>query len=295
MARKVNPISNYNKSIFLDILVYIILIALSLTFFHLGIPILAFCDDNESKIEGGGAEASSSAPLQQEGASSHTNPTGSPSLSEQFPILRMASPELREMEEQFRYEEERSSSAREMAGPSNAGPSNPEPISIPISTISQDIIWDKLVQKNFSLEASLRNRILGLKQSPFLLGKTVDQYWSDIKLELDEAPSQREYNRLIDFENRDLLIRELKHESFFLFNKVLTEYPTLREKAPYNPEECLIDFLNEKEELIPERDPVKRDEQTISLLRDIIKDSRIHGPKSYYIKQIIDARLPWER
>jgi hypothetical protein len=71
----------------------------------------------------GGAEASSSAPLQQQGASSHTNPNGSPSLSEQFPILKMPSPKLREMQEllsHFRYENEASSSAREMAGPSNA-------------------------------------------------------------------------------------------------------------------------------------------------------------------------------
>ncbi|MFS7967921.1 hypothetical protein Hanom_Chr09g00791541 [Helianthus anomalus] len=120
----------------------------------------------------------------------------------------MASPELKEMEEQLIDEEdERSSSAHEMPLPSDAGPSNLAPISIPISTISQDTIWDNL-------------------------GKTVDQYWSDIKLELAEAPSQREYNRLIDFENRDLLIRELKHESLTLLNKMLIEYPTLREKGP---------------------------------------------------------------
>ncbi|KAI3668562.1 hypothetical protein L1987_88441 [Smallanthus sonchifolius] len=119
----------------------------------------------------------------------------------------MASPELREMQEQWRDEEdERSSSAREMPGPSNAGPSNPAPISIPVSAISQDLIWGNLVQNNFSLETSL-------------------------------------------------------------------QYPTLREKAPYNPEECLIDFLNEKEELTPEWDPVKKDERNLALLKDLIKDS----------------------
>jgi hypothetical protein len=119
--------------------------------------------------------------------------------------------------------------------------------------------------------------------------------WADLKLELAEAPSQREYNRLIDFENRDLLIRELKQDNLNLLNQILTEHPTLREKAPYNPEECLIDFLNEKEELTPAQDPVKRDEQNIAFLKEILKDSRIHGPKSYYIKTVLDARLPWER
>lgn len=252
---------------------------------------------------GGGAEASSSAPLQQQGASSHTNPNGSP---EQFPILKMASPKLREMQElvsHLRYENEASSSAREMAGPSNAGPSNPGPISIPISTISQDLIWEKLVEKNFSLESSLRNRILGLKQSPFLLDKTVDQYWSDIKIELDEAPSQREYNRLIDFENRDLLIRELKHESLSLFNKTLTEYPALRENAPYNPEECLIDFLNEKEDFNENEtsfthlvdDPEEKEKRLLEFLNKVIQDFRRHGKNSAYIKEILDKRLPWEK
>ncbi|KAI3664741.1 hypothetical protein L1987_89477 [Smallanthus sonchifolius] len=133
----------------------------------------------------------------------------------------MASPELREMQEQWRDEEdERSSSAREMPGPSNAGPSNPAPISIPVSAISQDLIWGNLVQNNFSLETSLRNRILRLNKSPFLLGKT---------------------------------------------------YPTLREKAPYNPEECLIDFLNEKEELTPEWDPVKKGRAESSIIEGSYK------------------------
>jgi hypothetical protein len=208
----------------------------------------------------------------------------------------MASPELNEMEEQWRDEEdERSSSAREMPGPSDAGPSNPQ-IEIPVSTISQDTIWDNLVQKNVSLEGSLRNRILRLKESPFLLGKAADQYWSDLKLELAEAPSQGEYNRLIDFESRDLLIRELKQESLDLFNQILAEHPTLREKAPYDPEECLVDFLDEKEkELCRERDPVKRDEQHIAFLREILKESRRLGPESYYVKEIVDPRLSWER
>ncbi|KAI3666660.1 hypothetical protein L1987_88822 [Smallanthus sonchifolius] len=122
-------------------------------------------------------------------------------------IVGMASPELREMQEQWRDEEdERSSSAREMPGPSNAGPSNPAPISIPVSAISQDLIWGNLVQNNFSLEN-------------------------------------------------------------------IPPVSTLREKAPYNPEECLIDFLNEKEELTPEWDPVKKDERNLALLKDLIKDS----------------------
>nr|YP_010191834.1 hypothetical protein LK184_mgp07 [Helianthus occidentalis]YP_010191864.1 hypothetical protein LK292_mgp27 [Helianthus tuberosus]QZL38878.1 hypothetical protein [Helianthus occidentalis]QZL38908.1 hypothetical protein [Helianthus tuberosus]UBT13010.1 hypothetical protein [Helianthus strumosus] len=54
MARKGNPISVRNyQSIFIDILIYLVLISLSLTFMKLGIPIMAFCDsgeDDESRI-----------------------------------------------------------------------------------------------------------------------------------------------------------------------------------------------------------------------------------------------------
>nr|GEX47381.1 ATPase subunit 4 [Tanacetum cinerariifolium] len=44
---------------------------------------------------------------------------------------------------------------------------------------------------NLSFEASMRNRILRLEQddSPYLLGKVKETYWSDIRLMLEHAPS----------------------------------------------------------------------------------------------------------
>ncbi|GJY25189.1 hypothetical protein Tco_0399915 [Tanacetum coccineum] len=61
---------------------------------------------------------------------------------------------------------------------------------------------------NRSFEASMRNRILRLEQddSPYLLGKAKGTYWSDIRLMLEHAPSQNEYNRLLEFENALLII-----------------------------------------------------------------------------------------
>ena len=66
------------------------------------------------------------------------------------------------------------------------------------------------VTHNYSLESSMRNRIVALENSNtiFLLDKERGVYWSEIKTALDQAPSQIEYNRLIAFENRDPQIRE---------------------------------------------------------------------------------------
>nr|GEU55422.1 ATPase subunit 4 [Tanacetum cinerariifolium] len=62
---------------------------------------------------------------------------------------------------------------------------------------------------NQSFEPSMRNRILHLEQddSPYLLGKAKGTYWSNIRLILEHAPSQNKYNRLLEFENKDLQIR----------------------------------------------------------------------------------------
>nr|YP_009382467.1 hypothetical protein AEK19_MT2037 [Utricularia reniformis]ART32196.1 hypothetical protein AEK19_MT2037 [Utricularia reniformis] len=47
---------------------------------------------------------------------------------------------------------------------------------------------------------------------------------------LDQAPTQHEYKRLLEFENP-----ELKHECYSLFQQVLSQHPALAENAAYNP------------------------------------------------------------
>lgn len=63
---------------------------------------------------------------------------------------------------------------------------------------------------------------------------------------LDQAPSQKEYHRLLDFENRELQIQERKHLCYSLFQQVLAHHPALAENAAYNPQEAFIDFFDEK-------------------------------------------------
>lgn len=83
------------------------------------------------------------------------------------------------------------------------------------------------VEPNRSLETSLHQRLkaFGNEESPFLMGKTRTQYFSEVQQSLKSASSQMEYNWLLDSENRDLQIRELKKESCFLFREVLRHHP----------------------------------------------------------------------
>lgn len=91
----------------------------------------------------------------------------------------------------------------------------------------------------------MQSRIKSLErdQTLFLIDQEKGQYWSEVKKTLDQAPSQKEYTRFLEFENRDLQIRERKHECYSLFQRVLARYPALAENAASNPNESCIDFF----------------------------------------------------
>ncbi|KAK4731390.1 hypothetical protein R3W88_024378 [Solanum pinnatisectum] len=58
------------------------------------------------------------------------------------------------------------------------------------------------------MEASMLNQIRKLERqnSPFLFSKAKREYWSEVKTTLHNCGSQKEYYRLLCFENRDLKI-----------------------------------------------------------------------------------------
>ena len=136
---------------------------------------------------------------------------------------------------------------------------------------------------NRSFESSMQNRILRLEQddSPYLLGKAKGTYWSDIRLQLEHAPSQKEYNRLLEFENKDLQIRELQHECLRLFEGVLKQNPPLANQVPYNPEEAFNDFLNkdydQRDQLFPAL-ICDRDGKELYFLGDVRQRLKNEGP-----------------
>ncbi|XP_054789301.1 uncharacterized mitochondrial protein AtMg01280-like [Prosopis cineraria] len=144
------------------------------------------------------------------------------------------------------------------------------------------------IKVNASFESSMRNRIACLERdnSPYLLDKAKGEYWAEIKDELNHTSSQREYNILLEFENRDLRIRELKHSCSSCFQQVLLRHPTLADQAPYHPQEVFDDYLDERREALDRlaEEPVgprprgqgvpveERDRREIAFLEDLLSD-----------------------
>ena len=94
------------------------------------------------------------------------------------------------------------------------------PHSSPATSSSEDSFGIQVLSEpwpvihNETLESSMRNRIRVLENTDciFLLDKEKGEYWAEVKRNLDSCPSQQEYNRVIEFESRDLQIRELRHK-----------------------------------------------------------------------------------
>jgi hypothetical protein len=149
------------------------------------------------------------------------------------------------------------------------------------------------VTHNLAFESSMRNRIIYMEShnSPFLLDKERGVYWNEVKSLLDQAPSQEEYNQLLDFENRDLKIRGKKDEFYSLFQKVISEHPDLLENTQYtSPTEAIFDYFeNTREELETEDvlSPADTDKAEMRIYDKIVKDINKNGPQSYYIKNIL--------
>lgn len=135
---------------------------------------------------------------------------------------------------------------------------------------------------NVSLESSIRNRVLKLEteQTLFLLEKDErGEYWAGIKKNLDQTSSQQEYNRILEFENRDLQLRERKRECFSLFQEVLSQHPALAERLYYKPQEAFTDFFDESTH---QEWPLE-----LQFIDRVGQDIRERGPDSIYIKKIM--------
>lgn len=147
------------------------------------------------------------------------------------------------------------------------------------------------VTQNMGLESSMQNRIAFLENqgSIFLLDKAKGVYWAEIKEELHNSSSQGEYNRLLDFENRDLQIREQRHQAYSIFCNLLAQHPALEKNAAYNPEEAFVDFLTAKRDELDHQggDVVVRDQRELHFLNGVSQDLRMHGPNSPYIREIL--------
>ena len=153
--------------------------------------------------------------------------------------------------------------------------------------------YQAAIVHNSSLESSIRSRIRFLEEDStiFLLDKETGEYWKEVKETLDQAPTQEEYRRLLEFENRDLQIRERKHACLSLFQQELSNHPALGGNAAYNPKEALTDFFDQKRDELDkthlEWSPEQRDKEEIEFIDRVEQDIRERGPDSHYITEIL--------
>nr|YP_010598254.1 ATP synthase F1 subunit 1 [Psychotria serpens]UIG86754.1 ATP synthase F1 subunit 1 [Psychotria serpens] len=149
------------------------------------------------------------------------------------------------------------------------------------------------VNHNIGLEASMRNRILRLENenSIFLLDKERGEYWGEIRTKIESCSSQSEYNRDLEFEHRDLQLRELKHSCYSLFHQVLAEHPSLSENSPYAPKELFIDFLDEKRKELDEQggDVLIKDLRELDFLTRMRQNLQRDGRNADCIRTILSG------
>lgn len=152
-----------------------------------------------------------------------------------------------------------------------------------------NVLLEAEIIRNISFETSLRNRVIQLERgggSPFLNQEEPGQFWAIIQNSLDQADSLWEYNRILEFENRDLQIRERRHSCYLKFNERLRSNPHLIEGAPYNPQSYFVDFLLEKRENIDSHfsrlSPKERDQEELKGLEFIFQDLVQKDPHSLW-------------
>lgn len=183
-------------------------------------------------------------------------------------------------------------------------PDQPTASSDSIHSVNQDDLWKEVekgeqagpshqgggssIVRNSSLEASMHSRVLRLgatPPSPYLLDRAGVDYWADVKSQLDSADSQREYYRRLDFESRDLQIREKRTECLALFNEILEKNPRLANQAPYKTKEVLDDFFDERGDLqgVP---ALERDRQELDFLNGVKHQLQQNGPS--FVKQLFN-------
>lgn len=138
-----------------------------------------------------------------------------------------------------------------------------------------------------SLERSLQSRIATLEraESPFIPQEEKGVFWQAIKKDLMGSPNQGAYNQKIAFENKDVLIRERKHECFILFSAI---FPELGDNSGLTPEESLKDFFSRFENTTVAVSGSWTDsDQELKFLENMQKSLRRDGVNSDYVRRLL--------
>ena len=130
------------------------------------------------------------------------------------------------------------------------------------------------VLRNRSLETSLNARILALENKGSLFIRWDGNYGDSVKDCLESTKSQADYNFKMEFESRELQLRELREETSSLVKQFL--HPDFLKKADE------FYFLTEMSEKIAEsfRDSRLRHGQELQQLNAMIRDLKRNGSAS---------------
>lgn len=146
--------------------------------------------------------------------------------------------------------------------------------------------------RNMSFETSLRGRIEALEgaNSPFLPQEERGEYWREVKRQLHGAADQKEYNQRLDFENRDLQVREEKEVTLHLLKELIdNNYPDV------NPGEAMKDYFNQWEQNLAAQagqgilDSLPTSGQELDFVREVTQDLQAHGQQSFYFHKILGS------
>lgn len=139
------------------------------------------------------------------------------------------------------------------------------------------------------------------KESPLLFGKSRSEYWTEVEATLKSAETQRDYARLLEFEEMDLQIREKRQRCYLLLKEGVEQNQTLLDLDIQNREERILAYLGKQREDIEgecgEREPANRismneremDLLELEVLSDMEKDILKKGENSYFIQNMIDS------
>ncbi|KAK1548085.1 hypothetical protein Q3G72_027992 [Acer saccharum] len=129
------------------------------------------------------------------------------------------------------------------------------------------------ITRNVSQESSFQQRIRTFgnadEESPFLMGKNPIDFLKGVKENLSKASTQEEYNGILDFENTDLQVREIRKDCFFLFLRTLGSPPLENS----NSKEAILSFLESEREALEAE----------------LKDSGIHPTPALWISWTEDS------
>ena len=161
------------------------------------------------------------------------------------------------------------------------------------------------LSRNNSFEASLFNRIKALQNKNSIFIQWDGNYLDDVKNNLQSQVTQKEYNLKLEFESRELQLRELRDQAASLLKIELSRHQQiLEENTGTHINDSLFDFFDDLTQKIEKSfghdDNRKKkilmiDNIEMARLSHIIKDLKEKGSTSSTFRKIVESYFSSEK